>query len=340
MIWLAWRQFRVQALATGAALVLLALYLVLLGLQIRHSYDSGAADCLGGSCGGGGPLEARSSQSGLVKEYGTQVTALGALLFGVPALIGLFWGAPLVAREFEEGTHRLVWNQSVTRTRWLAVKLALIGVTALVVTGLFSLLLTWSTSRFDQVADDRFAALTFGARGLAPIGYAVFAFVLATVAGLILRRTIPAMVLTLAVFAVVQLLVPNVIRSHYLPPATTDVAFDTEARNNSLGLDTSGPTAFIGGYSRPGTWALSDSSAILTANGTPVTGSTLRECMRPAGGPQAKDACMNQLGLHFGYSYQPANRYWPFQWIELAIFLLLSAAVTVAGFRLIRNRAS
>ena len=42
-----------------------------------------------------------------------------------PAIVGIFWGAPLIARELETGTHRLVWNQTVTRTGWLATKLAL-----------------------------------------------------------------------------------------------------------------------------------------------------------------------------------------------------------------------
>ena len=56
-------------------------------------------------------------------------------MLALPALIGLFWGAPLIARELEAGTHRLVWNQSVTRGRWLAVKLGLIGLAAAAATG-------------------------------------------------------------------------------------------------------------------------------------------------------------------------------------------------------------
>lgn len=326
MIWLAWRQFRVQALATLAACLVLAIYLVILGAQIRSSYAAFAQAPHG-------------SGTGLVKEYGSQVTGLGVLLLGVPALLGMFWGAPLVAGELEEGTHRLAWNQSITRTRWLAVKLALVGLTGLAVTGALSLLLTWSTSHFDQLKDQRFGALTFGARGIAPIGYAVFAFTFATVAGLVLRRTIPAMVITLAVFGVIQLLVPNVIRSHYLPPKTISVAFTTEAREWAVGTDSSSTPAIIGGYRAPGTWAISTSSAILTADGTPVDGNALRACQQPANGPQAKNECLDKLGLHFDYTYQPASRYWPFQLIELSIFLALSALVTWLGFRWIRTRA-
>ncbi|GGJ70652.1 hypothetical protein [Streptomyces brasiliensis] len=141
--------------------------------------------------------------------------------------------------------------------------------------------------------------LSFDARGFAPIGYAVFAFTFATVAGLVLRRTLPAMALTLAVFAAVQLLVPNVIRAHYLPPEKATVAFTTEARDRALGLDTSSTPAFIADYKVPGTWAISRTSEILKADGTPVDGDTLRACMQPAAGPQAKNACLDKLGLHF-----------------------------------------
>jgi len=38
------------------------------------------------------------------------------LLLAAPALIGMFWGAPLIAREFETGTFRLAWTQDVTPT--------------------------------------------------------------------------------------------------------------------------------------------------------------------------------------------------------------------------------
>ena len=70
----------------------------------------------------------------------------------LPALIGLFWGAPLIARELEAGTHRLVWNQSVTRTRWLAVKLGLLGLAAIAAAGLGSLAVDWWSDPLDKAA--------------------------------------------------------------------------------------------------------------------------------------------------------------------------------------------
>src|SRR5207237_7050931 len=61
----------------------------------------------------------------------------------VPLFVGLFWGAPLVSREIEHGTHRLVWTQSVTRRRWIGTKLALIGGAAFVGAAAFAALVTW-----------------------------------------------------------------------------------------------------------------------------------------------------------------------------------------------------
>jgi hypothetical protein len=112
----------------------------------------------------------------------------------LPALIGLFWGAPLIARELEAGTHRLVWNQSVTRTRWLAVKLGLVGLAAVTAAGLGSLAVDWWSDPIDKTAFDQFPRmepLLFGTRGIVPVAYAAFAFALGVTIGMLVRRRSP-----------------------------------------------------------------------------------------------------------------------------------------------------
>src|SRR5439155_7214264 len=119
MTWLAWRQFRLPAGVTAAALAALAVLVVVTGRHLVHVYDtSGIADCntQGGSCGGAALDQFRN-------QYVVYRQLLGLGLLAVPGVIGIFWGAPLVAREFENGTYRLAWTQSVSRTRWLAAKL-------------------------------------------------------------------------------------------------------------------------------------------------------------------------------------------------------------------------
>lgn len=333
MIWLTWWQFRTQAVVAVVAVVALAalaIYLVILGYQMRHTYNTDIADCQ--------PADCVSIRRDFTDEYGTQVALIGALLLGAPALIGIFWGAPLITRELEEKTDRVVWNQSITRTRWLAVKLTVLTVISMVVAGLYSLLLTWSASRYDELIGERFGVLTFAARNVAPIGYAAFAFVLGTVIGLVVRRTLPSMALTLAAFAMIQVLMPIAVRQNLMPPVTSDVKLDVEAlsRVDFIGINESG--AQINGYTMPGAWSLTSSSHVLHADGTPYTHEQSEECGQ--NDPQAMMECTERKNLHFSYTYQPADRYWPFQWIELSAFFGLTLLLTGLGFWRIRNYSS
>ena len=88
-------------------------------------------------------------------------------------------------REFEAGTFRLAWTQGVRRTRWLVVKLGLGAFAAMAVAGLLSLIVTWWSSDLDLVNGQIFNPLSFSVRGIVPIGYGAFAFVLGLAAGLL-----------------------------------------------------------------------------------------------------------------------------------------------------------
>lgn len=323
MIWLTWRQFRTQALVAGSALAAVAVYLVILGSRIRGAdLTCAPSDCI-------------VVRHDFDDAYTGQLQMIGVLLIAVPALIGIFWGAPLISRELEERTDRLVWNQSVTRTRWLATKLVLLTLAAVLVTGAFSLLLTWNASRYDGFLGDRFGALTFASRNVAPLGYAAFAFVLGTVVGLAVRRTLPAMALTLVVFAVVQLIVPSMVREHLMTPVTSTVKFDQEAmgRSDSFGMSPEG--ARIIGYTMAGAWSLTGEAPVVNADGSPYTEQQAVACRQ--GLPSENMACMAGQNLHFSYTYQPAGRYWPFQWIELAAYLGVTLLLAGFGFRRIRR---
>jgi ABC-type transport system involved in multi-copper enzyme maturation permease subunit len=330
MIWLTWRQFRTQAVVALATLAALAIYLVILGYQMRHAYTTDIVACQPDNCA--------SARREFSDAYGTQVALISALLLGAPALIGVFWGAPLITRELEEKTDRLVWNQSITRMRWLAVKLTLLTLISMAVTGLYSLLLTWSASRYDQLIGERFGALTFASRNITPIGYTAFAFLLGTIIGLLVRRTLPAMALTLVLFAVIQVLMPIALRQHLMTPVTSTVQLDVEAisRADFMGFNENG--AQLDGYTMPGAWSLTSSSPVLHADGTPYTSEQAEQCRHSD--PQVRMGCTAQQNLHFSYTYHPADRYWPFQWIELSAFLALALALTGFGLRRIRTYSS
>jgi hypothetical protein len=276
---------------------------------------------------------------------------LGAgLLLLTPAVIGIFWGAPLIAREVESGTFRLAWNQSVTRTRWLAVKLAAVGLASVAAAGLLSLMLTWWAGPIDRAAVlanghnsfacGRFNPAIFDTRGIVPIGYAAFAFALGVAVGLLIRRTLPAMAVTLAVFAAVQIVMPVWIRPHLITPVRTSVAVSAAAVQTIRITGAGGPLLVTAAAPDipdiPGAW-ITSSQVVNAAGGTPL-GPAPAACGQP--GFQACSNAIAQLHLRQVVTYQPASHYWPLQWYETAIFAAL--ALLLAGFCvwLVRRRLS
>ncbi|GIM90262.1 ABC transporter permease subunit [Paractinoplanes toevensis] len=310
MIRMSLRQFRLSALAGAVLLTLATVYLLRLG-GATHAAR----------------LPADHHQTMLFLAGGSGL---------VPAFIGAFWGAPLIARELETGTHRLVWNQSVPRRRWLAVKLAVVGLASMAAAGLLSAALTWAATPVDQATGDRFSTVMFGARGIAPIGYAAFGFVLGAVTGLLLRRTLATMALVFLAVIAVQVAVPNLLRPHYLPPERATVAMTADAINRArmLGGITGGP--IIGGLEMPDAW-ITSTSRLRTADGRVLSDAAFDTCFSHAPQTGATGTfgdiavCLGRLDLHVDLAYQPNRRFWPFQWIELALYLGAAALLVAVG---------
>ncbi len=331
MIRLSWIQFRAQAVTATAALAAFAILLAVTGPHLASLYAaSGITGCHGGSCAAA-PVTFLNRLQATSPYPVVYLLGLGIILVA-PAVIGIFWGAPLIARELETGTYQLAWNQGITRTRWLVVKLALTGLAAMAVTEALSLMYAWwadpigkatglgaSTSVF---SGGRFSSLIFATHGITPLGYAAFAFALGTAAGALIRRTVPAMAITLAIFAAAQIAMPIGVRPHLIPPDHTVAAIE------SVDLDFGGLTATVV-PGRPGAWILS--SGAINAAGQPVS-SLPAACQAAFSGtkPTSPGPCMESRGIREAITYEPASRYWPLQWIETGIFLAL--ALGLAGF--------
>ncbi|MFG1946220.1 ABC transporter permease [Nonomuraea sp. NPDC048826] len=347
MIWLTWRQFRGSALMMAAFLVVLAVVLALTGPDLAARYSAGIAECVQDkSCG--------RFYDRFFDEYQMPFEALTLVVMLLPVLIGLFWGAPLITRELEAGTHLLVWNQSITRRRWLAVKLGLVGLAAVAAAGLGGLAVTWWSDPLDKSAMPELALmapLVFGARGIAPMGYAAFAFVLGVTVGMFVRRVLPAMALTLAAFAVVQLAMPMLVRPHLMTPATG--AFELgEVNVDGIGVSRDENQTVhvqlspaVPGHA--GAWVLSsrlvDPSGRTIPDDDPGSGVTISTTSGPCAPSGGMDGCLaeiNRLGYRQQATYQPLDRFWPFQWIETGIYALLTAGLTGLCFWWIRRRLS
>jgi ABC-type transport system involved in multi-copper enzyme maturation permease subunit len=346
MIWLTWRQFRIQAVTAAAALAAFAILLAATGPHLASLYSSSKViDCHGFACNNA-TNKFFSSLAGL----DTVVYLLGiGLILAAPAIIGIFWGAPLVARELETRTFNLAWTQGVTRTQWLAVKLALTGLAAMAVTEALSLIYTWWASPISKAvglgfpgapqlfSQGKFSSVIFASHGITPLGYAAFAFALGTAVGVLTRRALPAMAITLAIFAAAQLAMPLWIRPHLVPPShTTASIYAADEAYGTLTADV------VPGH--PGAWILS--SQALNPAGQQV--STIpAACNNPAAAPGEKGGtsaltpaqCMQKRGYREAISYVSTSRYWTLQWTETAIFLALALALAWFSFwRLGRRR--
>jgi ABC-type transport system involved in multi-copper enzyme maturation permease subunit len=338
MIWLTWRQLRGGALTVGALLAVLAVVLGLTGPGLADDYSTTIAACSseGGGC------------AGFVERFfeDNRITflAAAAVVLVLPALIGVFWGAPLITRELEAGTHRLVWNQSITRTRWLAVKLVVTGLAAMTAAGLASLAVTWWSSPVDKAAEDfpRMEPLLFAARGIVPVGYAAFAFALGVTVGMLVRRTLPAMAITLAVFVAAQIAMPLLVRPHLVAPVRSTVEI-TPSNVTGFVRGPDGVLLVEATATSPDDWVLSSHvldaaghavDAVEAPSSGPCAPSTApaEEATGPEDDPQVA-ACLADLG-RLGYRLEatshPAGRFWPFQWYETGIYTAL--ALALAGF--------
>lgn len=344
MIRLALRQFRTSAWTAVAGLVAAAAVV----LTTRpHFVDAAAAARR--ACGADLACPALTE---FVLDNLTVRFAFGLVVIVAPALIGAFWGAPLVAREFEAGTHRLVWAQSIGRGHWLAVKVLVVGTATVVVTTALSGLITW----WAQPLDDAAAAIygTFDQRDIVPIGYALFAFALGVVAGLVTRRTLPAMALTLAGLLTVRILVTGWLRPLVVAPRVQSMPLDPD----TTGYGSGGNILFGIGPSTlqpttpdiPNAWI--QSVRIVDAAGEPLTDQVLSATCptldQGHGGPagpvpeavrQQMHDCVVRIGenYHEVVTYQPGDRYWTFQWWELAIFALFTAFLCGYAFYRLRR---
>ncbi|MFF5112107.1 ABC transporter permease [Streptosporangium sp. NPDC000509] len=347
MIWLTWRQFRGSAAMMAALLVTLVAALALTGPELASSYSTGITACTrDGSCD--------RFYDRFFDEYQLPFMAVSFVVLLLPALIGLFWGAPLIARELEAGTHLLVWNQSITRGRWLTVKLGLVGLAAVAVTCLCGLAVTWWSDPLDRSAASELALmapLVFGARGIVPMGYAAFAFVLGVTVGMLVRRTLPAMALTLVVFAAIQIAMPLLVRPHLMPPVTSTFEL-SKANVDGIGVDRDETQyvrimleSVVPGHA--GAWVLSsdlvDPTGRTSGAEAAVRTSTTSGPCAPQGPGQGMDSCVteiNRLGYRQQATYQPLERFWPFQWIETGIYALFTVGLTWFCFWWVGRRLS
>jgi len=313
VIWLTWRQHRFEGLVLCCITLVAVGALILIELAMSDAIDQlGLASCRSmttGSCG-----EAAGSFLGQFPILSPTV-----FLSLVPGVVGMFVGAPMVAREVDRRTHWLVWSQDIHRGRWLLIKSAGVLVLGAAAVGVFTLALTWTLGTFFRIAGPSgwgspFEPFLFDVQGVVPVAAVVFALSLGMAAGALLPRTLPAMLIVLVLFAAARFGIAQARFSYPPTPLTMTVplAEDPFLRNPNGGWRIGRPV-------------------LLDAQGRPVLAQS--PCAAESGSHQP--AC---AGYRFLIAYQPADRFWTFQAIESGIYLLLSALLLALTAYWVRRR--
>jgi len=329
MTWLVWRQHRVQFYLGAALLAALAVLLVITGVQMASQYHSALVACA-----------ANHSCANLSSTLFLGSHAVGFLVImtlGAPILVGLFWGAPLVAAEAEAGTTQFAWMQSVTRKRWLAVKIGWMLLAAAIWGGVISALVTWWSSPNNAEQLNQFNPGRFDIMDLVPVAYSLFAMALGIAAGALIRRVLPAMAVTLAGFIGVRAVVALWLRPHYLSAVTV-------YSKVTSGFTPRGAFWQIAqGVVGPNGQALAQPNNVPYIDGVPITvlPGSCAPLANSASTAGPTGSCVQALSHYHAFlTYQPADRFWTFQGIETGIFVALAAAlIAVTAVVLLRRDA-
>ncbi|HEX7160070.1 MAG TPA: hypothetical protein VF223_02410 [Trebonia sp.] len=328
---LVWRQYRIPAAVSAALLAAFAALLVITGLNMADQFHAAFGACLaahdcrwpvGDVSLGGGP-------AGFIVEF----------TLAVPAVLGMFLGAPLVAREAETGTSQFAWTQAVTRRRWLAVKTGWLLLAALAWGGAVGALVTWWSGPKNAAYLNAFNPGTFDVQGIMPAAYSLFAMALGIAAGTLIHRILPALGVTLGGYFAVRLVIMGYLRQHYMTPvaATYSIGQDVSPADGASWVLAQGFRGPNGLLPLP-----NGDNVSVVGNGFPVS-DVPRACLpylSPHRTPSENPlfSCLTSHGYTQYISYQPAARYWPFQFIEAGIFVALAAALIAVAFAVINRR--
>jgi hypothetical protein len=326
LAWLTWRQHRWMIVAGVLGFGLFTAYL----WWLDHEIGRLAAVC-------GGPCSLQSTPRELLTFEISASSALGTPMLA-SALVAAFLAAPLVSREYEQRTNLLVWSQDVRAAHWLAAKAALLATVAAVLSAVLGFVASGLAHRMHNLYDAQlrshslFSLYFFEATPAMQVGYTLFGFALGLAVSALVRRTVPAMGITLVVFIAARLLVHRE-RSYFMPvlrhlePISQPAEVRFGARKSPMDALGDNPLLVNGGYA--------------DAAGNSVT--TADQCSRVnvTPGPSSGDvwqACIRDHGVVNTYlDYQPGSRMGTFHLIEEGIFVGLAAVLFVLALWRVRR---
>lgn len=314
LAWVTWRQHRLALAAVLVTLGSLALVMVLNGLAMHRDFHSLGLD----ACGA---LDGRTCQVQLTafeQDYGGWADDLPPLMMGLPGLIGVFVGAPLVARELESGTFRFAWTLARTRVQWLVTKLTLLAGVLVVFTLPFSLLFTWWYGPFDAISGRMSNGGAYEISGLVFTARTLFAFALGAMLGLLIRRAVPAMAATATAWVAVVVGSMAYLRPLIRQPltASADVPFNADVTSN---------------------WIQSPAGHRVTLK--QVISQVRADNAGAMADPKSVHTWMTQHHYTQWAAYRPNSWFWHFQAIEASAYCIVAILLALTTVLVLRRRA-
>lgn len=355
MIWFTWRQHRVEILVSGIFLLFIAAILVGTGLHIAaFAQHVGMTNCPAPKCG-----DAQNKLNTYIEAaFGgpTFYTLFQYMFLALPLLIGMFIGAGVVARELEQGTYRLVWTQSISWARWLLSKIGVLMLFVLCATSLlYALFSWWKAPALTITFTNNFWYINYDVWSVVSIAYTLFALALGIYTGTIVRKTVPAMVITLVIFVGLRILIEVFWRPYFLPPVVVSFPFTslqgpspqslmmttyyTDRQGNRLD-----PYVVCAPKSLQKSSGTTSSDMVQLSMTTPSNHTHTLSGGPDPNSPQAQaqqrawEQCITSHGFQQVYLVQPASRFWLFQGIESAIYLFMSVILLALTFWWIKHR--
>lgn len=327
MAWVIWRQHRLAVAAVLALLAVAAALVMVEGIQLHHAYTAVTG------CRPAGSAACQQVAGNFANDHALTAGIGSALLQAVPALIGAFAGAPLLADVFESGTFRYVFTQGFGRTRWAVANLVSLAVVVSAAAAAFSVVFSWAYGPMLGKDGDGYSLLAptfFDLQGVAFAAWTLAAFAIGVLAGVLIRRVLPAMFATLAAWSGLSAATALLLRQHYRAALlTTDPNIASPARVISRWWLLRGKPAGLSALSA----ALRPVDIRVVTSGIFSPGPSTPENLDP----------IRYLLMH-GFtrvtSYQPGNWFWPFQLIEGAWLLVLSLLLGASAIWLVRRRAT
>ncbi len=326
MAWVTWRQHRLTLAGVAALLGAAGAYLLITGMPMHTAYAAVAA------CRPTGSHICQQLDNNFLNTYAPGVGPVLGLLQVIPALIGAFVAAPVLARELESGTFRYAWTQSYGRTRWTVAKLVPLAIVVTVAAGAFSALVSWYVQPILGAGDNNgpLYPTLFDLLGIALAAWTLAAFAIGILSGVLIRRVIPAIFATLAAWAGLAFVTGFVLRAHYAAPVvTSNPTIPVQAWVINQGWFKGGNPVSLNMMNQA--FAPVDIRAVTT------------ELWQPGPATPSNLDPVQYLMQH-GYAqlttYQAASHFWPFQWIEGGWLLALSLILIASAVWLVRRRAA